>query len=39
MLAVAVVAALAALLYLNLIHGILLRAVRNKKNRELQQKM
>jgi hypothetical protein len=39
MLAVVVVAALAALLYLNLIHGILLRAVRNKKNRELQQKM
>jgi hydrogenase-4 component B len=39
MLAVAVVAVLAAILYLNLIHGILLRAVRNKKNRELQQKM
>lgn len=34
-----IVAVLTVLLYLNLIHGILLREVRNKKNRELKEKM
>lgn len=37
--AVIIVAVLSTLLYVNLIHGILLRKVRNKKNKELQEKM
>lgn len=36
--AVLIVAVLTILLYLNLIHGILLRGVRNKKNQELKEK-
>lgn len=37
--AVLIVTVLSVFLYLNLIHGILLRAVRNKKNKELQNKL
>ena len=34
-----VAALLSLIIYLNLVHGILLRAIRNKKNRELKKKM
>lgn len=34
-----VAAVLAILLYINLVHGVLLRAIRNKKNKELKTKM
>lgn len=37
--AVIIVAVLAVLLYVNLVHGILLRGVRDKKNKKLQEKM
>lgn len=37
--AVFVVALLAVFLYINLVHGVLLRAVRDKKNKELQKKV
>ena len=34
-----IAAVLAILIYVNLVHGVLLRAVRNKKNKELKEKM
>lgn len=34
-----VAAVLAVLLYINLVHGVLLRAIRNKKNKELKDKL
>ena len=34
-----VAAVLAVLIYVNLVHGVLLRAIRNKKNKELKEKM
>lgn len=37
--AFAVAAVLAVFLYVNLVHGVLLRAIRNKKNKELKEKM
>ena len=37
MIACAVAVALCALLYTNLVHGILLRAIRNRKNKKLKE--